>query len=80
LKEKPMETIFEHNVTKLEIEKLTSCVPNKTKRDKDKYLRYSDIDTINSDLYMLFIIRDQNEKAESYLKKVKEQENISYFF
>ena len=32
-----METIFEHDVTKLEIEKLTSCAPNKTKRDQDKY-------------------------------------------
>jgi hypothetical protein len=75
-----METIFEHNVTKLEIEMLTSCAPNKTKRDKDRYLKYSDINTINSDLYMLFIIRNQNEKAESYLQKVKEPENIVYFF
>ena len=75
-----METIFEHNVTKLEIEMLTSCAPNKTKRDKYRYLKYSDINTINSDLYMLFIIRNQNEKAESYLQKVKEPENIVYFF
>ena len=75
-----METIFEHDVTKLEIEMLTSCAPNKTKRDKDKYLKSSDIDTINSDLYKLFIIRDQNEKAESYLEKIRERENIVYFF
>lgn len=75
-----METIYEHDVTKLEIEKLTSCAPNKTRRDKDKYLRYSDIDTINSDLYRLFILRNQNEKAENYLKKVKDPENIVYFF
>ena len=75
-----METIFEYDVTKLEIEMLTSCAPNKTKRDKDQYLKFSDIDTINSDLYMLFIIRNQNEKAESYLQKVKERKNIVYFF
>ena len=75
-----METIFEHDVTKLEIEMLTSCVPNKTKINKDKYLQYNDIDTINSDHYILFIIRNQNEKAESYLQKVKEPENIVYFF
>ena len=75
-----METIFEHDVTKLEIEVLTSCSPNKTKKDKDRYLKYSDIDTINSDLYKLFIIRNQNEKAEGYLQKVKEPENIGYFF
>jgi hypothetical protein len=75
-----METIFEHCVTKLEIEMLTSCAPNKTKRDKDKHLKFSDTDTINSHLYWLFTIRNQNEKAESYLQKVKEQENIVYFF
>ena len=75
-----METIFEHDVTKLEIEMLTSCSPNKTKREKDKYLKCSNTDTINSDLYKLFILRDQNEKAESYLQKVKEPENIVYFF
>ena len=75
-----MGTIFEHDVTKLEIEMLTSCAPHRDRKDQDKYLQYSDIDTINSDLYMLFIIRNQNEKAESYLQKVKERENIVYFF
>ena len=75
-----METIFEHNVTKLEIEMLISCAPHKTMRNKDKYQQYCNIDTINSDLYRLFIIRDQNEKAESYFKKIKEFGNIVYFF
>jgi hypothetical protein len=75
-----METIFEHNITKLEIEMLTSCAPHKHRWDKDKYLQFSDADTVNSDLYRLFIIRNQNEKAESYLEKIKERENIVYFF
>ena len=75
-----METIFEHNVTKLEIEMLTSCAPHKGMKNKDNYEKYSDIDTINSDLYRLFTIRNQTEKAESYIKKVKEPENIVYFF
>jgi hypothetical protein len=75
-----METIFENNATKLEIEILTSCAPNKSRWEKDKYTQYSDIDTINSDLYRLFILRDQNEKAESYFQNVKESENIIYFF
>jgi hypothetical protein len=75
-----METIFEHNVTKLEIEKLNSCAPHRYMRNKDKYIQFSDIDKINSDLYHLFTIRNQNDKAESYLEKVKEPENIVYFF
>ena len=38
------------------------------------------METINSDLYRLFIIRNENEKAESYLQNVKESKNIVYFF
>jgi hypothetical protein len=75
-----MDTIFEHDVTKLEIEKITSCAPHRDFRTKESYTKVTDIDTINTDLYKLFTIRDEIDKAESYLKKVKEQENIIYFF
>jgi hypothetical protein len=75
-----MDTIFEHNVTKLEIEMLTSCSPHKGMKNKENYVKYSDVDTINADLYRLFTIRNEAEIAESYIKKVKEQENIVYFF
>jgi hypothetical protein len=75
-----METIFEHDVTKLEIEKITSCAPHKDFRSKETYTKVTDVDTMYMDLYRLFTIRDDIEKAESFLKKVKEQENIIYFF
>jgi hypothetical protein len=75
-----METIFEHNVTKLEIEMITTCAPHKDYRTKEAYTKNTDVDTINSDLYKLFILRNDTETAESFLKKVKEPENIIYFF
>jgi hypothetical protein len=75
-----METIFEHDVTKLEIEKITSCAPHKDFRTKETYTKVTDVDTMYMDLYRLFTIRDDVEKAESFLKKVKEPENIIYFF
>ena len=75
-----METIFEHNVTKLEMEKITNCAPHKEFHSKEGYTRNNDLDTINSDLYKLYILRNQIEMAESFLKKVKEPENIIYFF
>ena len=75
-----METIFEHDVTKLEIIKITSCGPHKDFRTKEAYAKLTDIDTIYMDLYKLYTLRDQVEKAESFLKKVKVQENIIYFF
>ena len=75
-----MDTIFEHDVTKLEIEKITSCAPHKDFRTKEAYTKYTDVDTIYSDLYKLYTLRDEVEKAESYLKMVKRPENIIYFF
>lgn len=75
-----METIFEHNVTKLEMEMITSCAPHKDIRTKEAYTKHANIDTIYSDLYRLYTIRDEVDKAESFLKKVKEPENIIYFF
>jgi hypothetical protein len=78
--ENAIETIFEHGATKLEIEKITSCAPHKDIRTKEAYTKFTKIDTIYLDLYKLYILRDQVEKAEGYLKKVKDQENIIYFF
>jgi hypothetical protein len=75
-----METIFEHNITKLEMEMITSCAPHKDFKTREMYTKSTNSDTINSDLYKLFTLRDQIEKAESFLKNVKEPENIIYFF
>ena len=75
-----METIFEHNVTKLEMEMITSCAPHRDIRTKEGYAKHTDTDTKYSDLYKLYTIRNEAEKAESFLKKVKEPENIIYFF
>ena len=75
-----METIFEHDVTKLEIEKITSCVPHRDFKTKEIYSKVTDTDTIYLDLYKLYTLRDELEKAESFLKKVKDQENTIYFF
>ena len=75
-----METIFDNNVTKLEMEKIISCSPHKDFRTKEAYTKFNKVDTIYLDLYKLYTIRNQAEKAEGYLKKVKEQENIIYFF
>ena len=77
-----MDTIFEYKITKLELEILSSCSPNKGIQDKEKYLKYRDIDTINADLYRLFTLRDELDIAETYMKKIKDIKNISsnYFF
>ena len=72
-----MDTIFDYRVTKLEKEILASCSPHKRIVDKEDYLKYTDIDTINADLYRLFILRDEVDTAEIYAKKIKDTQSIS---
>ena len=77
-----MDTIFDYRVTKLEKEILASCSPHKRIVDKEDYLKYCDIDTINADLYRLFTLRNEVDTAEIYAKKIKDTQSISsnYFF
>lgn len=72
-----MDTIFDYRVTKLEMEILASCSPHKGIKDKENYLKYCDIDTINADLYRLFTLRDELDNAEIYAKKIKDTQSIS---
>lgn len=75
-----METIFEHNITKLELEKLSACSPYV--KNRDSYQRFRDLDSINEDLYKLYTIRNQADKAESFLKKIRNIKNegsVSFF-
>jgi len=72
-----MDTIFDHKVTKLEMEILSSCSPHISIKDKEKYLKYCDLDTINADLYRLFTLRNEVDIAESYMKKIKDKQSIS---
>ena len=76
------DTIYEHEVTKLEMEILASCSPHKGFGNKEVYLKYCDTDTINADLYRLYTIRNEVDTAEVYLKKIKDPVSISsvYFF
>ena len=72
-----MDTIFDHKVTKLEMEILSSCSPHICIMDKEKYLKYCDTDTINADLYSLFTLRNEIDIAETYVKKIKDTQSIS---
>lgn len=71
------DTIFEHEVTKLEMEILASCSPHKGFANKEVYLKYCDTDTINADLYHLFTLRNEVDIAENYLKKIKDPVSIT---
>jgi len=77
-----METIFDHNVTGIEIEVLNSFIPSRAIRSREKYTESFNSDKVNSDLYHLFILRGKAEKAEEYLSKIKDPEykyNLSVF-
>ncbi|MCL5030528.1 MAG: hypothetical protein M1480_16065 [Bacteroidetes bacterium] len=69
-----METIFDHNVTGVEIELLNSFMSSRAIRDKEKYEQNIDRDRSYSDLYHLYTLRGEIRKAEQYLSKIKDPE------
>ena len=69
-----METIFDHNITGIEIEVLNSFIPSRAIRTREKYAESLDSDKFNSDLYHLYILRGNANKAEEYLSKIKNPE------
>lgn len=59
-----METIYDY-ATQAELENLG-------KTDKEFYLKFSNEDSINAQLYLLFDLRGDKKKAKKYLAKIKD--------
>lgn len=66
-----METIFDHNVTGIELEMLKSFIPCNVIKDKDDYIEETDGDKSCTDLYHLYVLRGENRLAEKYLVRIK---------
>ena len=69
-----METIFDHNVTGLELELLNSFIPSRVIRNKEKYVVNVNTDKSYADLYHLYVLRGENKIAEQYLKMIRDSE------
>ena len=67
-----METIFDHNVTGMELELLNSFIPSRVIRNKEKYMVNVDLDKSYADLYHLYLLRGEINKADYFLKKIKD--------
>lgn len=67
-----MDTIFDHDITKREVELLNAFHPTSRIKDKDDYLVEKKVDRIYADLYRLYTLRGDFRKADFYLKKVKD--------
>ena len=77
-----METIFDHNVTGVELEVLNSFIPSRAIRNREKYMVNVDTDKVNADLYYLYTLRGEQRTAELYLNKIKDPKYkyfLSYF-
>lgn len=72
-----METIFDHNVTGIEIEMLNSFIPSKAIGKKENYVQKTDGEKSFTDLYHLFVLRGQSDKAEIYLKQLTDPQDKS---
>ena len=65
-----METIFEHNVTKKELELLKGFNPVGKIFSREFYLKEKNEDSSLSDLYRLYLLRGDNLKAEEFLDRI----------
>lgn len=65
-----METIFEHNVTKKELELLKGFNPVGKISNRESYLKEKNEDRSLADLYRLYVLRGDDSKAEQFLNKI----------
>jgi hypothetical protein len=70
-----VETIFEHNVTKKELELLKGFNPVGKISSRETYLKEKNEDRSMADLYRLYVLRGDNLKAEQFLNRIHD---ISY--
>lgn len=66
LQEKPIETIYDHNPTALELEELT-CLT------EEEYQQFVSQDTAFAELYWLYDMRGDHDKAAKYLGMIQDK-------
>jgi hypothetical protein len=67
-----VETIFEHNVTKKELELLKGFNPVGKITSRESYVKEKNEDRSLADLYRLYVLRGDNHKAEEFLDKIND--------
>ena len=67
-----VETIFEHNVTKKELELLKGFNPVGKISSRETYLKDENEDRSMADLYRLYVLRGDNLKAEQFLNRIND--------
>lgn len=73
-----MENIFEHNISKDEIEILDKMTPGRTIGNKKHYLESACKDILFADLYRLYFLRGEKGLAQKYFNKIEDQ-TLKYF-
>jgi hypothetical protein len=67
-----VETIFEHNVTKKELELLKGFNPIGRISSRESYLKEKSQDKSFADLYRLYVLRGDEMKAEEFLNRMND--------
>lgn len=68
-----MDTIFEHNISIDEINQLSKMIPGRIIENKKFYQYELDNDLRNADLYRLYVIRGESEKAKRYFDRIEDE-------
>lgn len=68
-----METIYEHEISRDELNMLSKMIPGRIINNKKYYLFELDNDLRNADLYRLYTIRGEDDKALRYYEKIEDE-------
>lgn len=72
-----METIYKHNISEEEIRTLSRMIPGRKISDRLLYETSASNDLRNADLFRLYLIRKNREKARNYFEKI-EDDTLKY--
>ena len=73
-----MSNIFYHKITPDEIKVLDKMTPGRKIDEKSIYESSTDDDLINADLFRLYTIRGEKQKAQLFFSKIKDN-TLKYF-
>lgn len=73
-----MPNIFHHKVTPSEIKEIDKMTPGRQIDEKSRYENSTDDDLNNADLFRLYTIRGEKQKAKLFFSKIKDK-TLKYF-
>ena len=67
-----MSSIYNHNITLDELERLCKMIPGRSIVNREDYEKSTNNDLLNADLFRLYSLRKEKRTAKEYFEKIKD--------